>query len=196
MIVSIRAPAKGATRSSEIGSEQRECFDPRSREGSDTGIRDGTNSECGVSIRAPAKGATCVCEVVMSVQSVSIRAPAKGATWFSRSMRSRASFRSALPRRERPPRNAACRPRKTFRSALPRRERRPTDNLTFGHEKGWLRREAQPSRSEVPQQKRAAVEIFYDVKQLRTTRTGRRFTPSLRFARANRANLARPLPQF
>ncbi len=118
--VSIRAPAKGATlrcrhrcatahpdecfdpRSRE-GSDRRRVgaiadpdrFDPRSREGSDTAVAARHTSDIDVSIRAPAKGATnrLLDQRAGSGTMVSIRAPAKGATTlFSGRHRPKESF--------------------------------------------------------------------------------------------------------
>ena len=125
-LVSIRAPAKGATRPSRYAFLISSSFDPRSREGSDRAehidqfrncrfdprSREGSDrSELArrgrmltVSIRAPAKGATPAAGTSMTGRHrVSIRAPAKGATcarpWGPQGW---LMFRSALPRRERP----------------------------------------------------------------------------------------------
>ena len=58
MLVSIRAPVKGATSNAAQRRAQRRCFDPRSREGSDVEIREQVRCALHVSIRAPVKGAT------------------------------------------------------------------------------------------------------------------------------------------
>ena len=76
--VSIRAPAKGATR--ESGS---------------------LGDRGSVSIRAPAKGATGREAARLVLRSVSIRAPAKGATDGGGKALNRSTFQSAPPRRGR-----------------------------------------------------------------------------------------------
>ena len=100
-LISIHAPAKGATiilgtvylimfdfnpRSREGSDVQRMCqigfsfyFNPRSREGSDLDFTSRTLSRP-ISIHAPAKGATYSAKYIGSTQSISIHAPAKGAT--------------------------------------------------------------------------------------------------------------------
>ena len=121
--VSIRAPARGATRRHRHQGQASGRFDPRSRAGSDGTRADGAVPAL-VSIRAPARGATPIPRVSRVVGLVSIRAPARGATPASGarsclgtvSIRAPArgatliqgylqrfySFRSALPRGERP----------------------------------------------------------------------------------------------
>ena len=100
-MISIHAPAKGATpepmrifptpdhfnpRSREgsdvlyayIGLKSRD-FNPRSREGSDKNTNE-NGMECSISIHAPAKGATIANTVKSLEENISIHAPAKGAT--------------------------------------------------------------------------------------------------------------------
>ena len=101
MIISIHAPAKGATCS---------WFNPPSR--------------CYISIHAPAKGATIVSVLFSLGICISIHAPAKGATFPARfPMQSSWVFQSTLPRRERPCSRQSCRWCWSFQSTLPRRER-------------------------------------------------------------------------
>ena len=101
IVVSTRAPAKGATESERKGV---------------TGFI--------VSTRAPAKGATLKQHTACNRQQVSTRAPAKGATgpYFFKS--SVLLFQLALPRRERLLKTKKRRTHgKRFQLALPRRER-------------------------------------------------------------------------
>ena len=78
--VSIHAPAKGATLLVLIYFYESQCFNPRSREGSDPR-----------SLNVPPVAFV-----------VSIHAPAKGATYNNHSDSSSFMFQSTLPRRERP----------------------------------------------------------------------------------------------
>ena len=99
--VSIHAPAKGATGITNGIKRFNDCFNPRSREGSDQGdgrevcerlrfqstlprrerrITNGIKRFNDVSIHAPAKGATIIVNYIATLISVSIHAPAKGAT--------------------------------------------------------------------------------------------------------------------
>ena len=122
IVISIHAPAKGATESRCRSSGSGCDFNPRSREGSDRTFWRG-QSVLSISIHAPAKGATrnrhssrtrytdfnprsregsdflrfkpeisCI---------ISIHAPAKGATCHSLSLVISTLFQSTLPRRER-----------------------------------------------------------------------------------------------
>ena len=61
------------------GSFMRFYFNPRSREGSDTGAT-GPQGPQGISIRAPARGATSTVWYGVIDLYISIRAPARGAT--------------------------------------------------------------------------------------------------------------------
>ena len=54
-------------------------FNPRSREGSDSAIRE-TCGSYNISIHAPAKGATSMDDRLIRIETISIHAPAKGAT--------------------------------------------------------------------------------------------------------------------
>ena len=79
LIISIHAPAKGATRGI-----------PRQAVGGD------------ISIHAPEKGATISAPFSPATNSISIHAPEKGATHRQKSIRRQCIFQSTLPRRERP----------------------------------------------------------------------------------------------
>ena len=78
-LISIHAPAKGATLTFIISAHLSSDFNPRSREGSDA---EGTleDGAVGISIHAPAKGATQFGIRVACGCDISIHAPAKGAT--------------------------------------------------------------------------------------------------------------------
>ena len=104
-VVSIHAPAWGATYGRHDTSLALVCFNPRTRVGRDVGLhiysadpamfqstrprgaRHGLLSyqchNCGVSIHAPAWGATGNTAAHLAVALVSIHAPAWGATWLS-----------------------------------------------------------------------------------------------------------------
>ena len=79
--ISIHAPAKGATLSSRSHERPRCYFNPRSREGSDGGVKGIFGVIIAISIHAPAKGATLqrICPIDLQ-REISIHAPAKGAT--------------------------------------------------------------------------------------------------------------------
>ena len=77
--ISIRAPARGATQSIPIILCNRNNFNPRSREGSDSHSI-ATNDIFHISIRAPARGATLYYVALFIYILISIRAPARGAT--------------------------------------------------------------------------------------------------------------------
>ena len=78
-IISIHAPAKGATEVGLMFTADLFDFNPRSREGSDL-----TDTRApfwyNISIHAPAKGATNRQKDVHNQSRISIHAPAKGAT--------------------------------------------------------------------------------------------------------------------
>ena len=79
LLVSIHAPARGATTSSAGPRRSSDSFNPRAREGRDEvfGLRD---RQAIVSIHAPARGATIDGLTSCDLISVSIHAPARGAT--------------------------------------------------------------------------------------------------------------------
>ncbi len=78
-IVSIHAPARGATLCNSLRQQSEECFNPRPRAGGDAvdGVCEGVLE---VSIHAPARGATFRVRLEVAVPDVSIHAPARGAT--------------------------------------------------------------------------------------------------------------------
>ncbi len=101
MQVSIHAPARGATTRSMVQEQNAKSFNPRSRTGSDRGLRapcdlsqrfnprsrTGSDDRAGeqeqnakVSIHAPARGATTRWASCAMIYAVSIHAPARGAT--------------------------------------------------------------------------------------------------------------------
>ena len=123
-VVSIHAPARGATLGLLTPQERAERFDPRSRAGSDSRTNSAgahrrafrstlprgerpssfgawTPRPRGVSIHAPARGATRVLARYDLAHGVSIHAPARGATTRRSSGTGRPVFRSTLPRGER-----------------------------------------------------------------------------------------------
>ena len=101
LIISIHAPAKGATKTarSVVRKKTISIHAPAKGATSDGGISYQTPK---ISIHAPAKGATSVMLKVIFTTYISIHAPAKGATrvaailqtWYKK-------FQSTLPRRER-----------------------------------------------------------------------------------------------
>ena len=147
-IISIHAPAKGATRELRDADEWEVLFQstlPRRERLERTLHHKQTDI---ISIHAPAKGATAAFDQDRRGQwyfnprsregsdqrpqqaaaqgaEISIHAPAKGATSRIMSIASTVSiFQSTLPRRERRGRSAHCGTSSTFQSTLPRRERR------------------------------------------------------------------------
>ena len=122
-IVSIRAPARGATsRRSQPWRSRR--FDPRSRAGSDRRRSVPASWRRGFDPRSRA-GSDIAAHRSATVTDVSIRAPARGATRrHSRMRQVDVRFRSALPRGERRASASQQHQRCMFRSALPRGERR------------------------------------------------------------------------
>ena len=101
-IISIHAPAKGATRMGRLLNQRAENFNPRSREGSDY-CSGAYGKYSGISIHAPAMGATRLQNKGFQFEDISIHAPAKGATrGRGADVDRRCIFQSTLPRRERP----------------------------------------------------------------------------------------------
>ena len=121
LVISIRAPARGATISAALCAfthrfqsalprgERHDTeqfhqllsdFNPRSREGSD-GRFDSFFQQIIISIRAPARGATINGNIADWTMDISIRAPARGATCRADGDHFRNRFQSALPRGER-----------------------------------------------------------------------------------------------
>ena len=102
LLISIHAPARGATRRISRISSQNLNFNPRSREGSDGPHYRDDVYEAVISIHAPARGATwrdCGSDRSMEI---SIHAPARGATAMIWSISLiRRKFQSTLPRGER-----------------------------------------------------------------------------------------------
>ena len=91
ILISIHAPARGATRSGSASGERLRNFNPRSREGSDDKeAKEFYNSA--ISIHAPARGATNPWKGVGELQNISIHAPARGAT----SSETRSPFRRQI----------------------------------------------------------------------------------------------------
>ena len=142
--VSIHAPARGATASQALPPRRSNCFNSRSREGSDL---DGfvERYALGVSIHAPARGATTrsrVCYNLTCFNSrsregsdfetvfvndgvgVSIHAPARGATWeFPHTSGEANQFQFTLPRGERHDSPVYLLLDSLFQFTLPRGER-------------------------------------------------------------------------
>ena len=123
-IISIHAPAKGATQLVCRKYRAGDNFNPRSREGSDRNGFQPAYKPC-ISIHAPAKGATIAKHFDQSEIRISIHAPAKGATKTRcHNPKNCFQFQSTLPRRER--RLTGCtgmKKTRPFQSTLPRRER-------------------------------------------------------------------------
>ena len=183
--VSIRAPAKGATRlvanlvrnaqpfrSALPRRERRQPpvnhltsigFDPRSREGSDP-RRGGQRVHLGVSIRAPAKGATRGFAAARHPAHVSIRAPAKGAT---RRVQRLECARQGFDPRSREGSDADARARRFFMICFDPRSREGSDprRLSLTGVSGWF-------RSALPRRERP-----YTVKKPRRTRPFRSALP-------------------
>ena len=100
--VSIRAPAWGATFQPSQTLKFSQCFNSRSRVGSDRRKGVFFRAVGLVSIRAPAWGATRELTPFGVRSGVSIRAPAWGATSRCQQNRAGIGFQFALPRGERP----------------------------------------------------------------------------------------------
>ena len=122
-LISIHAPAKGATGIIQYTLVSSSNFNPRSREGSDLWYlwhllywllfqstlprRERRNYypyisvSSAISIHAPAKGATAGSSTLTYTTGISIHAPAKGATACLAVLFTAFLFQSTLPRRER-----------------------------------------------------------------------------------------------
>ena len=122
-MVSIHAPAKGATRSPFRTSRLLLCFNPRSREGSDAEDTRGDEESKGFNPRSR-EGSDLSCCSCSAVMPVSIHAPAKGATKIVYyPVNKIQQFQSTLPRRERLYEPQELKAARAFQSTLPRRER-------------------------------------------------------------------------
>ena len=80
MMISIHAPARGATVREIMTLTIWRNFNPRSREGSDGVNLSVSDKEFRISIHAPARGATQTFFELQLVLCISIHAPARGAT--------------------------------------------------------------------------------------------------------------------
>ena len=150
-VISIHAPARGATGNSLLQGGCYRNFNPRSREGSDTRSHAGPRNTA-ISIHAPARGATDVAWLLNNIAKISIHAPARGATTRKPIRNGSTKFQSTLPRGERPggssswirvdhdfnprsregsdiPIDAIIRWCVEFQSTLPRGERHPAELL-------------------------------------------------------------------
>ena len=121
--ISIHAPTRGATLSSNAIKVLRQNFNPRSHEGSDSSaaassdsfslfqstlprgerLRVGWARECHIviSIHAPTRGATTITLYAQWRKSISIHAPTRGATRAASQTLRSCGFQSTLPRGER-----------------------------------------------------------------------------------------------
>ena len=99
-IISIHAPARGATPPGYTECTTTGNFNPRSREGSD-GLYILLLKSFRISIHAPARGATGDAVRKQIQATISIHAPARGATAQSHPMKLSHKFQSTLPRGER-----------------------------------------------------------------------------------------------
>ena len=79
-VISIHAPVKGATTGLGLLAAGSVHFNPRTREGCDSGDQIRWEIADGISIHAPVKGATILLAVLTYRGSISIHAPVKGAT--------------------------------------------------------------------------------------------------------------------
>ena len=122
-LISIHAPAWGATTRSSLRPNDIVNFNPRSRVGSDMGAKFAKFEPIGfqstlprgerhavhryassvihISIHAPAWGATAAPPLVVVFTQISIHAPAWGATWIYAQRPAAWTFQSTLPRGER-----------------------------------------------------------------------------------------------
>ena len=103
-VVSIRAPARGATCPASARRAAGEQFQSAPPHGGRRRVDSGSQAHDGVSIRAPARGATRGIRSGATPPQVSIRAPARGATDLQSGLMSWASlmFQSAPPHGGRP----------------------------------------------------------------------------------------------
>ena len=125
MLVSIRAPAWGATSLFAAQTRLSHRFNSRSRVGSDATTHYDDARYIRVSIRAPAWGATGCHFLRCRLCWVSIRAPAWGATYYHASRPyAHIRFQFALPRGERHVLRLCVHHALLFQFALPRGERR------------------------------------------------------------------------
>ena len=122
-IISIHAPARGATAAEAAATRLLQHFNPRSRKGSDVlscpfnGIHD-------ISIHAPARGATAHFFRLEHHHNISIHAPARGATCTGLPGLQLKKFQSTLPQGERQHGMSSPSFAKLFQSTLPQGERR------------------------------------------------------------------------
>ena len=108
-LVSIHAPARGATLLRTRAGTFYCSFNPRPRAGGDE-IPRHSNCALSVSIHAPARGATSVSCSMLPVTTVSIHAPARGATARRRQDDPCIRFQSTPPRGGRPRREGCIAP--------------------------------------------------------------------------------------
>ena len=125
ILISIHAPARGATNPHEINLQSSFDFNPRSREGSDADVLFCVSILETISIHAPARGATAKSVGSLKAVVISIHAPARGATLFTNSFQiSTFDFnprsREGSDKRERLITDEV----QAFQSTLPRGERR------------------------------------------------------------------------
>ena len=122
-MISIHAPAKGATISVRKSSQHQQISIHAPAKGATIFdcLSDGYDD---ISIHAPAKGATASFSALAFLSAIiSIHAPAKGATNLSVVHDIIRGFQSTLPRRERQKREVYTYKNGGFQSTLPRRER-------------------------------------------------------------------------
>ena len=126
-------------------------FNPRSREGSDSGCG-GNLPHQDISIHAPAKGATslCCCQAVCC--AISIHAPAKGATQSRRKRAEGDLFQSTLPRRERPDAAAPILAGKNISIHA------PAKGAT--HRRDWVRGNSKKFQSTLPRRERLSAVVI------------------------------------
>ena len=123
MLISIHAPAKGATSLVYQPLSLHNYFNPRSREGSDYSLKSGADGEYDFNPRSR-EGSDCFHAVIFAVYTaISIHAPAKGATQHDTGKKVVNIFQSTLPRRERLCAQEHAKCVESFQSTLPRRER-------------------------------------------------------------------------
>ena len=99
-VISIHAPAKGATIPWPKSFHFSSNFNPRSREGSDIVALDKCYIHLNFNPRSR-EGSDAGSEAVLPLNAISIHAPAKGATVFRQDLTLKVRFQSTLPRRER-----------------------------------------------------------------------------------------------
>ena len=122
-LISIHAPAKGATTEKCVRTKKRNTFQstlPRRERQAEFQINP---IKVSISIHAPAKGATGPGDEYIELVKISIHAPAKGATKRQKQARTKSDISIHAPAKGATGAKGEKRQKKKFQSTLPRRER-------------------------------------------------------------------------